>query len=207
MSDIYEQVKEIYKEIYKQKDFSENTTDTLQEGIDILSRITPIDIILAYKLGITLSERINLWKVELEKQLQINELNNKGKEALKILTEMSLNIFEIMDKLFNLNGGREIEKGRELIQSSVSEQGLPINEKEIEIISGINLMILGLNKLGEIDLYGAQVNAQALKFFIEGVMFNHGSEAIKTVWLGHKTTLNNLITISLINFYPDLTSN
>lgn len=207
MFDVYDRAKELYKSLYKQEEYIESIEDDLEKGIQLLSEISSMDIHLAFKLGHTLNDRINLWGAQLERHEQAGTLNEKGSKSLETLRNVCLTLGELMEKLYNSNGGNEIERGRELIQNNITKQGLPINDNEVELVSGINLMVLGLDKFAEVDLYKAQINVQALKFFIEGVIFNHASEMIKSVWLGHIPKLNNIITKSIINFYPDLTSN
>lgn len=206
MSNVYDRARELYKCLYEQEEYVESIEDYLKEGVQLLSEIPFMDIRLAFKLGNTLNDRINLWGAQLERHEQVGALNGKGTKSLETLRSISLDVGEFMDKLYSSNGGNQIEHGRKLIQSNITEQGLPINDNEVELVGGINLMVLGLDKFAEIDLYGAQVNAQSLRFFIEGVIFNHASEMIKSVWLGHIPKLNSLVTKSIINFYPDLTS-
>jgi hypothetical protein len=207
MSDVYDRAKELYKSLYKQEEYSEDIEHDLKEGLQLLLDITAMDIRLSFKLGNILSDRINLWGTQLQRHKQTGTLNGSGITSLETLCNISSDVEKIMYKLYSSNGGKEIEQGRELIQNNITEQGLPLNDNEIEIVNGINLMVLGSDKFSEVDLYKAQINVQALRFFIEETIFNHASNMIQTVWLGHIPKLNNLVTQSIINFYPDLTSN
>ncbi|MFM6397650.1 MAG: hypothetical protein ACKPFF_13320, partial [Planktothrix sp.] len=164
------------------------------------------DIRIMFRLGKILNERINIWGTQLEGNIRNGKNEKASTSQLEILSHISMEIGRVLDEWYLQNGGENIEEGRKLIQKYVTPEGRFMNEFGYEITLGINLMIKGLEQFSEIDIYGAQLDGIALRFFIESCPINHASDVIREVWNSNIYKLNKLLTTPINSFYPDLTS-
>lgn len=204
--EVYSTSRDIYKALYTAEVYSDELQGVLEEGLYLVKRLDSSDIRLGFRLCKVLHERINVWGFQLEGNIQNGKNEKSSISQLEVLSSISIELGEVLDDWYLKNGGKNIQEGRELIQKYVTSEGRFMNEFDYEIALGINLMISGLEQFSEIDIYGAQLDGIALRFFIESCPINHASNVIKKAWESNVSKLNKLLTTSMNSFYPDLTS-
>lgn len=203
-TEVYKEAGKIFITLYSNESYNEELESVLRDAISLLESIGPMDVRLAFKFGGAVNERINSWGLHIESMAQGNELSEGGRHKLETLALLSKKIGYILDSIYKDHGGKELEKGRDMVRGSIGMNGLLRLDKAEDLLMGIKSMVQGLQDLSEVDIYGACREALELKYFMECVLHAHATEPIIEFWNQASSRINSVLSQSMLGFYPDL---